>query len=164
LALTEKEERKMAAAPSHRTSPRTLRKLAAGHVFYEFSQKPQGAWDSFSTRNLGLAVQRKMAKDFAGDIGKMRLACSSMLARSLSVELESWGPVELNAFHNFAFLFALAPEVTEWTRQEKQALVDIIRAKAASDETVYLRLLQRHPRLRETVLHLGSEPDSPASV
>ena len=62
LALTQREEAKMAREPSHRTSARTLRKLAAGHVFYEFGDGPRGLWDTFSARNIGLAVQQRMAQ------------------------------------------------------------------------------------------------------
>src|SRR5262249_13027337 len=67
LALAQKEERKLARDPKHRTSAGTLRKLAAGHAFYEFGDQPRGRWDTFASRNLGFAVQRHMAKNFAGD-------------------------------------------------------------------------------------------------
>ena len=40
---------------------------------------------------------------------------------------------------------------------QKQALVDIIRAKVSADERKYLRLLQQHQALKEIVLRLGSE-------
>jgi hypothetical protein len=52
---------------------------------------------------------------------------------------------------------SLAPELTQWTNLQKQALVDIIRAKVSADERKYLRLLQQHQRLKERVLRLGSE-------
>src|SRR5262249_4882554 len=71
LALTEKEEREMAKRAKHRTSPQILRRLAAGHVFYEFGSEAHGAWDSFSTRNIGFAVQRRMAEKFAGHVDAM---------------------------------------------------------------------------------------------
>ena len=65
--MTQREEARMASQPAHRTSARTLRKLAAGHVFYEFGDGPRGLWDTFSVRNIGLAVQRRMAEEFKGD-------------------------------------------------------------------------------------------------
>ena len=34
-----------------------LKRLAAGHVFYELPGSEVGAWDRFSTRNIGLRVQ-----------------------------------------------------------------------------------------------------------
>lgn len=158
LALAEKEERKMAADPKHRTSPRTLRKLAAGHVFCEIGQRPAGAWDAFSTRNLGFAVQQSMAASHHGSSAGMRRATRTALARLLDVDLASWSSVEQNAFENFSLLLALVPEIPQWTSAQKQALAEVIRAKAAPDEAVYLRLLQQHEVLREAVLRLGSAP------
>jgi hypothetical protein len=151
----------MARDPAHRTSARTLRKLAAGHVFYEFGDGERGIWDRFSTRNIGLAVQRHMATTFDGDAEKMRRATTAALAQSLRVELDSWAPVEQRAFANFAFVLSLVPELARWTSAQKQALVEIIRAKAAPEETAYLRLLQQHPALKEAFVRLGSR--SPAA-
>jgi hypothetical protein len=156
LALAEKEERRMAADPRHRTTPRTLRKLAAGHVFYGSGPFPSGAWDTFSTRNLGFAVERRMAEDFGGDPDRLRNACRATLAQALGVDAAQWSSVEQRAFDNFAFLLSLVPGFGDWPRYEKQTLLAVIRAKSASEETDYLRLLQKHRRLRETILRLGS--------
>ncbi len=54
--LAEREERKIAANSKYRTPARTLKRLAAGHVFYELPGSAVGAWDRFSTRNIGLRV------------------------------------------------------------------------------------------------------------
>jgi hypothetical protein len=156
MTLTESEERKIAARKNHRTSPSTLRKLAAGHVFYEFDQQPRGRWDNFSARNIGFAVQRQMASNFGGNAQFMRRLASQVLAKFLRLDLTSWRPLERTAFENFAFVISLAPQFSEWSEMQKQALVEIIRAKAAPDEADYLRLLQQHHALRELILQLGS--------
>src|SRR5580704_19385600 len=59
LKLVEREEQKIARNPMYRTSPQTLRRLAAGHVFYELGEV--GAWDGFSTRKIGMKVNQRMA-------------------------------------------------------------------------------------------------------
>jgi hypothetical protein len=158
LELTRKEERKMAANSKHRTSAATLRKLAAGHAFYEIGAGPHGLWDTFSTRNLGLAVQMQMAKEYAGNPDAMFRSAGSRLARVLNVDPNSYAATERKAFNNFAFLLCLARDLEKWETADKRALLDIIRAKAAPDETVYLRLLQQHETLRETLRKLGSLP------
>jgi hypothetical protein len=164
MALTQREERKIAADKNHRTSPATLRKLAAGHVFYELDQQPRGLWDTFSTRNIGFAVQRQMASNFGGDAQVMRRLASAALAKILHVDLAGWSSLERIAFDNFALVLPLAPEFAEWTDAQKQALLEIIRAKAAldKDEADYLRLLQQHDALRELILRLGSSGPSAA--
>jgi hypothetical protein len=53
-------------------------------------------------------------------------------------------------------LLSVVPGLASWSRQEKQALVQIIRAKSAANEMRYLHLMQRHRRLREVLLELGS--------
>ncbi|HEY4900085.1 MAG TPA: hypothetical protein VIH91_04615 [Terriglobales bacterium] len=159
LALTEREEKKIARDPQHRTSPRTLRKLAEGHMFFEIGGDPAGLWDTFSVRALGLAVQRKMAVDFGGDAGKMRRATTSRLSKILEVNLDTYTAREQWAFSNFAVALALAPGFARWTPAEKRSLLAIIRAKAGPSETHYLQLLQRHHRLREALLRASAEPN-----
>jgi hypothetical protein len=76
-SLCEREEKKISTNPKYRTPPRTLKRLAEAHMFYELSAtKPvpnkSGAWDRFSTRNLGLVVNLRMARQFDGDGQKIR--------------------------------------------------------------------------------------------
>jgi hypothetical protein len=163
LAIVEREERKLACDPKHRTSPRTLRKLADGHIFFEFDGTPVGRWDAFSTRTLGLRVQRKMAAEFEGDAQKLRTAATSRLCRILGTTLARWNQQERITLSDFAVALMLAPDVPRWTPNEKRALSAIIRAKAGLDETRYLRLLQQHRRLRDALLALGSDPPQPSA-
>jgi hypothetical protein len=158
LAITEQEEKKIVADSADRSLERTLRKLAQGHMFFEFGDSPSGRWDSFSTRTLGLAVQRKMADDFSGDAGKLRCATTKSLATSLGLNLETWNAREQWAFSNFAYVLALTPGVARWTRAEKKSLLAIIRAKAGPSETRYLQLLQQHHRLRDAMLRASATP------
>jgi hypothetical protein len=50
----------------------------------------------------------------------------------------------------------LIPELSSWSASEKEAVRETIRAKSGTNEMRYLRLLQRHDRLREALLKLGS--------
>ena len=131
--LAEREEKKITAEPKHRTSASTLRKLANGHIFYEFGDAPRGLYDTFSVRNLGLAVQKKMAKDYGGSSKRMRDELTKWLAENLSLAPSSLNPDERNALSNWAFALSLTP-FEEWATGEKQQIVDIIRAKAAPEE------------------------------
>jgi hypothetical protein len=154
--LVEREERKIEARPSYRTSARTLRRIAAGHVFYELPGCEAGAWDSFSTRNIILRVSGRMAHECDGDSVSIRSASVHSVARSLGISLASWRNLERAAFANFALVLAMIRGLSEWTREEKDTLVEIIRAKPMSDEMLYLHQTQRHGRLREALLTLGS--------
>ena len=164
--LAEREERKIAADSKYRTPARTLRRLASDHAFYdlpsnELPGSEVGAWDRFSTRNIGLRVSRRMARDFGGDAVLMRKHSTRALERMLfpgsgGVSTSSWKPLEKAAFENFALVLADVPGLSGWTQEEKEDLVQIIRAKAKPDEMPYLHLTQRHRKLRKALLRLGS--------
>ena len=124
-------------------------------MFYEFGDGPRGLWDTFSVRNIGLAVQQRMAQEFNGDPESMCRATSAALAVNLNVDPRNWSAVEQTVFKDFAFVLSLVPELKSWTANQKQALIAITRAKVAADESAYLRLLQRHELLKQTLVRLG---------
>jgi hypothetical protein len=159
LKLAEREEEKIASDPKYRTPGRTLKRLAAGHVFYELPGSDVGAWDTFSTRNIGLGVNRRMAREFGGDAGLMREHSRRALERILFPRkggTSSWTALEKAAFENFALVLTQVPGLHAWTGEEKEDLIRIIRAKARPDEMLYLHLTQRHERLRRALLRMGS--------
>ncbi|MGA7080329.1 MAG: hypothetical protein WBQ43_17925 [Terriglobales bacterium] len=161
--LAEREEQKIAADSKYRTPARTLKRLAAGHVLYELPGSEVGAWDSFSTRNIGLRVSQRMAQDFGGDADLMRKRSSRALERILGVTTSSWKPLEKVTFENFALVLTGVPGLREWTREEKENLVQVIRAKSNPDEMRYLHLTQRHGPLRNALRRLGSQSARPMS-
>lgn len=56
----------------------------------------------------------------------------------------------------FESLFSLVRDLPRWSVQEKQLLKRIVQAKSAAEETTYLKLMQRHERLRREIIRLGS--------
>jgi hypothetical protein len=160
--IVEKEERKLAKNPQHRSSASTLRKLAADHAFYEIPGQAPGRWDCFSVRNLGLALQRHMAANFNGSAARFRAMARAALARLLGVNPASWSSAQQAALETFSLIAALIPEMANWSFEERQQLTEMIRAKASDNEANYLRQLQQHPRFRQEILRLGSNQGSPA--
>ena len=156
LKLTEREEEKMARDKAYRTPSRTLRRLAQGHAFYELPGSDVGAWDRFSTRNIGMKVSRRMSEKFEGNSLRFRGAAAKSLSRALGVSVESWSQIEHTNFENFAVTLSLVPEISSWSAADKRELVQIIRAKSAAIEMRYLRLTQKHEMLRQAWLKLGS--------
>jgi hypothetical protein len=185
-ALCEREEKRISANPKYRTPPRTLKRLAEAHMFYELAgdigdgrlgkgttssrainatklssasaaeEKP-GTWDTFSTRNLGLLVNRRMAQAFNRDSQKIREASTAAITRALKVDAAHWTPAQQQALENWSLVLALIPDLARWSPYERRQLVKIIRAKSAPNEMPYLRQTQHHPRLRDELLRLGSE-------
>jgi len=196
--LCEREEEKIAANPKYRTPPRTLKRLAEAHMFYDLHplmgrasghtdqprsgermqptaqavggasaryQAPKGRkndsgpWDVFSTRNLGLRINRRMAREFEGDSKKIRQASTTTVTRALKINPSHWTPVQKHSLENWSLVLALIPNLPRWGPSEKRQLIKIIRAKSAPGELVYLRQTQHHPGLREALLRLGRTPE-----
>lgn len=153
--LAQAEEKKVRANPKYRTSAATLRRLSKAHVVYELPEADRGAWDSFAMRNIGFAVQRRMARDFSGDADAMRRDAVAWLGRQLKMSPSGLSRAAQPAFADFAAVLLLMPDLPRWTAEEKSALGEIIAAKAGRTELRYLRLLQKHPRLRAAILKLG---------
>jgi hypothetical protein len=159
--LVATEERKIAARKNYRTSPRMLRRLASGHVLFETPDAAtHSEWDRFMVRNIGLAVGRRMAKEFDGDAQAIRDASVAEVKRAFGIAggagREKFNEEETRAFSNFALVLALVPDLARWTAEEKRDALAIIRAKAGAGELRYLRLLCRHAPLRRAIIALGT--------
>jgi hypothetical protein len=172
MRLVANEEKKLASRPAYRTSANTLRKLAAGPMIFELdrphapetadilSAVPRkstgGDWDRFQVRTIGLAVQRHMAAKHGGDAERFRSAAVEELARLLDLSTSDCQEELMTVLSDFAVTLSLVEDLTQWNEVEKKALGKIIRAKAASDESSYLKLMQKHARLRRALIRLGS--------
>jgi hypothetical protein len=153
------EERKISADPRRRTSARTLRKLAAGHMLFELPDANSGAgkgdWLRFQIRHVGLAVQRRMAREFDGDAQKMREHSIDCVERNLGLRIRGVPGSARSALENLALLFAMTP-IDVWSSADKQLATRIIQAKGSGDESLYLKLMQKHSALRAAVIRFGS--------
>jgi hypothetical protein len=163
MKLVLNEEKKIASRSGYRTSANTLRKLAKSPMVFELddldgtpSRPKPGDWDRFHLRNIGLAVQRRMAATSNGDAEKFTSRATKELARALGLRVDAWPPARLSALRDFAVVLSLVTDLREWNDSEKSALVGIIRAKTAVDESSYLKLMQKHSRLRRVLIKLGS--------
>jgi hypothetical protein len=158
LELTEREEKKLAADSSYRTSARTLRRLSEKSAIYEMDESRRGDWDRFHVRNLGLAVQRRLRERFGGYAGQVQNAAMKAVGRSLGIRDDEIKGPELRAFSNLALVLALIPDLDRWTDKEKKDLWRIIRAKMGRDESVYARLLIKQSKLRDSIINSGQWP------
>jgi len=159
--LSEREEKRIATRSGYRTPARTLRRLADQHVFYELPGAERGAWDRFSTREIGFKVNRRMAREHDGDAEAIRafsVASFIRLLRGCEMDRDRLlqPGASRKALQDLAVVFAEIPDLQRWPAEDKCALAAIIHAKAGPDEGRYMRLLQNHKRLRKAVLKLGS--------
>ncbi|HEV7797306.1 MAG TPA: hypothetical protein VGO73_04065 [Pyrinomonadaceae bacterium] len=154
------EEKKIASRKNYRTNARTLRKLAEGPMIFELEKSPgnskAGDWDRFQVRSIGLSVQRQMSARHGGNAETLRSAAIRDLTRVLGTRLEKFWKIESDTLSDFAVALSLVEDLDDWRPPEKQALAHIIHAKATQDESSYLKLMQKHTRLRRALIELGS--------
>lgn len=157
MKLTVAEEKKMATGREYRSPARTLRRLAAGHMIFELSPEgTRGEWDRFTARKLGLAVQKRMARDFGSESKAIREASLTFVTRALSIRPGGWSDAEKAALANLALPIAMIPDLSRWDDSQRQLAVQIFRAKAGNNEARYLKLMQKHAALRRALIRLGS--------
>jgi hypothetical protein len=155
MKLVVNEEKKIRARAGYRTSAARLRKLSGSPMVFELEQTNSGDWDRFQLRNIGLAVQRQMATTYDGDANRFRTEAVNELSRALNVRAQVWPNCARSALFDFASALSLV-DLKKWSDVEKTALAKVIRAKSAMDESSYLKSMQKHRRLREEMIRLGS--------
>jgi hypothetical protein len=102
-----------------------------------------------SLQSIGLR-----ATDFLAGHG--RGGCSRDAARRLGVRsLGGWSRDERTAWERWAPLLLVAPGVEAWTAAERRAAVAVVRAKGGRRESDFVRLFDRHRKLRAAILKLG---------
>jgi hypothetical protein len=162
--LCAREEERIAANGHYKTPARLLRRLAEAHMFYDICPSAEispafateGPWDTFSTHNLGLLINRRMSRDFNGNSQEIRKASTNTTIRALRINASRWSRTQMQSLENWSLILAQIPDLSSWTPAEKDQLIKIIRAKSALNEMPYLRHTQHHPRLRAELLRLGS--------
>ena len=159
-ARVEREERRMKEDPAYRSSKRTLESLVTHNLLYEVPGTAAGHWDRFHVRNIGLAVNRRMAREFGGDAEALREASERRVAAILGLRPRGMSPLERKAFAEYAPVLDAVPDLPRWTKAELRGVAEVLRARAGASERRYLRLFQRHERLRRALIALGSRRQS----
>jgi hypothetical protein len=97
-----------------------------------------------------------MARKFGGDATRIRDDSVKRVTRALGIDARGWKEAERHSLEDWSLILAMIPGLANWSAEEKREMVGIIRAQSGTNEMRYLRLTQRHGRLREEILRLGS--------
>ena len=110
---------------------------------------------------MGLQVTDMLARRFGSDRERAE-AVLILEARDLLGlrSLSGWSAGERLAFRRWAPLVTILPGVARWTAAEKRALAAVVRAKGGRRESDFVRLFDRHRKLRRAVAALAKS--SPA--
>jgi len=154
--ILEEELGRMQRREAHRSDAATLRQLAAKNVYWTAGRERADILGLLPLPNVGLAVTRYVAGRFGSDREAAARACSREAAALLGVRSpRGFTPGERLAWERFAPLIVILPRVSRWSRDEKERLVQVVRAKGGRRESDFVRLFDRHRRLRRAIHELA---------
>jgi len=149
---------RMKRRPGHRSSLATLRELVQSNVFLYLGERRQDVRGRISLGNIGLKVTEYLAERFGAERDAGVRTCSREAARMLGVRsMKRWSRGERLWWDRWSPLVMVLPGVERWSTANKRALVQVVRAKGGRRESDYVRLFDRHRRLRAAVLRLAQD-------
>ncbi len=141
--LVREELARMKRQPGHRSNRKTLRALAAAHLFWGSDSKPSIPPPSW---NVGLSLLPSRSDP----------ALSKESAALLGVRsFRGWSAGERSAWRRWAPLVPGLPGLGDWNRSQRSELTRIILAKGGRTEDEFLRLTTRNRLLRQSLVELA---------
>jgi len=160
LRVLRDELARMKRDARHRSAPATLERLAAEYMFLRPDRSRSKILGGLALGNVGLRVSSYLAGRFGADREAGLRACSRETARLLGPRsLRGFSSRERMAWERWSPLVLILPGVARWNTQEKQALIEVIRAKGGRREAEFVRRFDGHRRLRRAVLQLTAGLD-----
>ena len=144
---------RMKTNPRHRSSPTTLRKLAAGHLFFELDPAHPHGLPPVAT--LGARVAALLAKAPAGNRADALDAASRALLHVTGLRsLRGFTRDERRAWRRWSPLVLALPGRTRWSAAQRRAIARVLRAKGGRRESDFAALFAAHPRLARALFAL----------
>ncbi len=159
LAVAEQRRRK--ARPSYRSTPATLRRLAAGDLVLA---RPGSAGHPLVDERVFAALGLRVTDLLAGAAARGRTHARVVreTARRLHTDRRGWSMAEREAFADLAPVLSLLP-LERWTVRGRRSLVALIRAKGGPGEREFVRVAQGLARFWRELARLGSGVSAPGA-
>jgi len=159
LALMEREVRRMRTRPGYRSSPGTLRRLAAANVFFQLGRRREDVLGRLPLQNVGLRALDQLAKTYGSRREEAAEELASRARRSLAAgDSRAWTEGERLAWRRWAPLLAVLPGVARWPLSDRRSLAATVRAKGGRCESEFVAAFDAHRRLRAAVCKLANDP------
>ncbi|MHC4952979.1 MAG: hypothetical protein ACYTGZ_03755 [Planctomycetota bacterium] len=158
-ALVKKELAAIKANPRHRTQRSRLNDMASEYMYLQLGGARSDVLGEIDLGNIGLHVSAYLTRRFGSERERGIAVCAEEAARLLDVKtLRKLTPGERIAWERWAPLVLAIPGLRNWTPRQRRALRDVMLAKGGQRESDYVRLFDRHKRLRIALLQLADEP------
>ena len=143
----------MKTRPSHRSSKRTLQRLAEDYLYFETPKARAPFWPRIA--ELGANTARHLAGLAAADRETALRLCLEE-TRRLLIAPPPRAPAEvLAAWENWSPIVSILPDIERWSREERVNLAKLISAKGGRRDSDYLALFDKHPQLGPALRRLA---------
>ena len=155
-ALMRRELGAMAKRPGHRSALSTLAKLARHNLYYDMERPREDVMGELSLGQVGEAVTAAVATRFGSDRRRAARVLADEARALLGLRsLDGWDRGQRLALHRWAPLIGVLPGGARWSPADRTALAEVVRAKGGRRESDFVRLFDRHRRLRRAVVALA---------
>jgi hypothetical protein len=151
LAATELQRQR--AHPQHRSTPQTLRALAAHHLHFDL--EPRNPAPLLLPMRIGLRVSDHLASLAEDRAVASECALTKAGQRCGLASLDSLARSERTAWSGLAPLVAALP-MDRWSAGDRAALVALARLKGAASERGFAQRLGTHSRLEASLARLST--------
>ena len=160
-------ELQKAQKKGYRSSKNTLRALAHYPVYFSLARKRQDVLPTVCTDSFSLGVLDYVSKHFGSQREEGARRCSQQLAAALGIDsISDWPTDEQLMWHRLSPVIAaiadVQADVQDWSKADRAALVDVIRAKGGVREKDYVTLFDAHKRLRRAVAAFAADAEANA--
>ncbi len=156
LASMNRELATMAKKKSYRTPIKTLATIAQHNVYWSAGKQRDDVIGIFGLANIGIAATDYLAKRFGKERERGEQVCAAEAAELCGVrDWQKWDEGERLAWQRWGPLVLILPGITKWSAGELTALAAVVRAKGGRRESDYVRLLDRHKKLRAALRKLA---------
>ncbi len=146
-ALAARERQHLARTPQHRTSLRSLKRLARDDLILELPGATTPLFAERNLVNLGLLVARHLNHTSGAGRDAWLTARGRHWLTTLTGSRRSLRPREQRGFRLLGPVIDLiASDIAHWTSAERAALWALVQAKGAPQERRFARLACHHPR------------------
>ena len=155
--VLKRELDEMKVDPGHRSTTATLEQLAADYLFFFLDRPRHDVLGRVSLGNVGLAISSYLADRFGGEREKAIETCAKEARHLLGLRsLRGFSLGERLMWRRWSPLIMILPGVEGWSPARKRALVDVVRAKGGTSELEFVRRINRHALLNESLQQLAT--------
>lgn len=154
--LLDAERAKRRRDPHYRSPRRILRRLSQENIYFHLGKPRDELIGLFPYENIGHQVTRHIARAYGGDPIRAVQTASVNVAQRLGInDLNAWPAAQREAFCRWSVLLELFPDLDQWSSAQKRQLIRILQAKGGRHEAHFVRLSNRHRRLRASIRQLA---------